>query len=126
VVSCHLGVFVLVSKDIVQLAAVLAVLGGVLTLVGGVLEMTGLLSDRRVPPLSVLANTIVFGTVLIVLGVVGLAGAMRMKTVVWSIVVVVVGFVAFQFGGGFSWWWGSWGPVLLIAGGIIGIIGDLV
>ena len=124
-VSRCFGVFFLVSKDVVQLAAVLAVLGGVLTLVGGVLEMTGLLSDHRVPPLSVLANTIVFGTVLIVLGVVGLAGAMRMKTVVWSIVVVVVGFVAFQFGG-LSWWWGSWGPVLLIAGGILGTIGDLV
>jgi len=116
----------LVSKDIVQLAAVLAVLGGVLTLVGGVLEMTGLLSDRRVPPLSVLANTIVFGTVLNVLGVVGLLGAVRIKTVVWSIVVVIVGFVAWQFGGGFSWWWGSWGPILLIAGGLLGLIGDLV
>ena len=109
-----------------QLAVVLAGLGGVLTLVGGILEMTGLLSVRRVPPLSVLANTIVFGIMLIALGIVGLAGAARMRAVVWSIIVVVVGFVAFQFGGpvwGFSWWWGS---VLLIAGGILGTIGDLV
>ncbi len=97
-----------------------------MTLVGGVLVMTGLLSERRVPGLTVLANTIVLGIVLIVLGIVGLAGAMRMKVVVWSIVVVVVGFVAFQFGGGFPWSWEGWGPVLLIVGGILGVIGDLV
>ena len=107
----------------VQVAIVLAVLGGILTLVGGVLEMTGLLSERRIPAFSVLANTIELGIVLIVLGVVGLAGAMRMRVLVWSVVVVVVGFVAFQFGGGFPWWWGS---VLLILGGILGTIGDLV
>jgi hypothetical protein len=94
-----------------------------LVLVGGVLEMTGLLSDRRVPALSVLANTIAFGIVLIVLGIVGLAGATRMKAVVWSVVVIVVGFVAFEFGGGFPWWWGS---ILLIVGGILGMIGDLI
>jgi hypothetical protein len=117
------SVSVSAEKSLVQLAIVLAVLGGVLTLLGGVLEMTGLLSDRRVPALGVLANTIVWGVLLIALGVVGLAGAVRMKTLVWSIVVIVVGFLAYQFGAGFPWWWGS---ILLIIGGIVGTIGDLV
>ena len=117
------GMCPLAEKSLVQLAIVLAVLGGILTLVGGVLEMTGLLSDRKIPAFSVLANTIVFVIVLVVLGVVGLMGALRMRVVVWSVVVVVVGFVAFQFGAGFPWWYGS---VLLILGGILGTIGGLV
>jgi len=101
---------------------VLVILGGVSTLLGGVFGMAALLTERRLPSLDSLATIVTYGVLMIILGIVALAGVGRVKTVVWDVVLIIVGLVAYRLGGGFPW---SWGSILIVAGGIVGIIAVL-
>ena len=105
-----------------ELARVLAILGGIFTLVSGVLDLASLLARRTLPSLDSLANTLGYGIVVIILGVVALAASRYVKVIAWDIALVIIGALAYPFAGGFPW---GWGPLLVVLGGIVGIIARL-
>ncbi len=110
------------KKSVLQLAMSLVILGGVFTLVAGILELATLLVERRIPSLGSLASTVGYGILALFLGLVALAGVRHMKTVVWNVALLVVGLIGYPLGGGFPW---SWGPILIMVGGLLGIIAGL-
>ncbi len=111
------------KKSIFELARVLVILGAILTLLGGVFQVAAPLTERRLPPLDSLVSNVGYGILVIVLGLVALIAVRNVKLVIWDIVLIVIGVVAYRFGEGFPWYWG---PILIILGGIVGIIGRLV
>ena len=105
-----------------DLARVLAILGGLLTVVSGVQDILLLLERRNLPSLEVLTNAFIFGMVVIALGLVGVMGSKQVRSLVWNIVLIVVGLLAYQFDGGFPW---LFGPVLVVLAGIVGIVAKI-
>ncbi len=106
-----------------QLSRVLAILGGLLVIVAGALELTSLVVRRNIPSLDSVVSTVGYSLLDTVLGIVAIAGSRQVKSIVWSIVLVVVGVVAYPFGGGFPW---GYGPVLIILAGVVGVVAKLV
>ncbi len=111
------------KKDVFELARILAILGGVLTLLGGVFQVSAPLTEGRFPPFDSLASDLGYGILVIILGLVAVGSARNVKLIAWDIVLIVVGLIGYRFGGGFPWYWG---PILVVLGGIVGILGRLV
>ncbi len=111
------------NQSVLSLARVLAILGGLLVTVAGVLEFTSLLSRRNIPSLDTIASVTSYGFVTIVLGLVAVLASSYVRNLVWDVVLIVVGVVAYRFGGGFPW---ELGPIIVVVGGIVGIVGNLV
>jgi hypothetical protein len=110
------------NQSLFELARVLGVFGGLLTLLAGILDFESLLSTGRVPSPDSLIDVLGVGTVLVGLGALALVGSGRVRVVVWDILLVMVGVLAFSLGARFPWEWGS---ILVILGGMVGIIGRL-
>ncbi len=106
-----------------QLTKVLAILGGLLIIVAGALELTSLVTRRNIPSIESVASSLGYGVLDIVLGIVAVAGSRYVRSILWSIVLIVVGVVAYPFGGGFPW---GFGPLIVVIAGIVGIIAKLV
>ncbi len=105
-----------------QLAKVLAILGGLLVIVAGALELTSLVTRKNIPSIESVASILGYGVLDIVLGIVAVAGSRYVRSFLWSIVLMVVGVVAYSFGGGFPW---GLGPIIVVIAGIVGIIAKL-
>ena len=54
------------------------------------------------------------------LGIVAAVISGKMRQLLWSVVMVVVGVLAYEFDSGSSFW--SYGPILVIVAGVIGIV----
>ncbi|HEX9197735.1 MAG TPA: hypothetical protein VF906_08075 [Candidatus Bathyarchaeia archaeon] len=54
------------------------------------------------------------------LGIVAAVISRRVTQLVWSVIMVIVGVLAYEFDSGSSLW--SYGPILVIVAGVIGII----
>lgn len=106
-----------------QLARFLAVLGGIVVILWGVLRFTSLLERGNAPSLDFVATVAVYGILSVALGLVSIAGSRFVKNIAWSLVLIVVGVIAFSLGVGFPWYFG---PVLVVLSGLAGIVGKLV
>ena len=58
------------------------------------------------------------------LGIVAAVISGKMRQLLWSVVMVVVGVLAYEFDSGSSFW--SYGPILVIIAGVIGIIARVI
>jgi hypothetical protein len=58
------------------------------------------------------------------LGIVAAVISGKVRQMLWSVVMVVVGVLAYEFDSGSSLW--SYGPVLVIAAGVVGILAHLL
>ncbi len=105
-----------------QLTKVLAILGGLLIIVAGALELTSLVTRRNIPSIESVASSLGYGVLDVVLGIVAVAGSRYVRSILWSIVLIIVGVVAYSFGGGFPW---GFGPLIVVIAGIVGIIAKL-
>ncbi len=105
-----------------QLTKVLAILGGLLVIVAGALELSSLVTRRNIPSIESAASTLGYGVLDIALGIVAVAGSRHVRSLVWGLVLIVVGVVAYPFGGGFPW---GLGPIIVVIAGIVGIIANL-
>ena len=106
-----------------QLARLLAVLGGAVVILWGILRFTSLIERGNVPSLDFAATVAVYGVLGVELGLISVAGSKFVKNIAWSIVLIVVGVLAFSLGVGFPWYMG---PVLVVLSGLAGIVGKLV
>jgi len=69
---------------------------------------------------SLISGLYFFAFSRIAIGLIATVISGQVKHLMWSAVMIVVGIVAYTFEGGGSYW--SYGPILVIAAGIIGII----
>ncbi len=106
-----------------QLARVLAVLGGIVVILWGVLRFTSLIERGNVPSLEFAATVAVYGALAVALGLISVAGSKFVKNLGWSMVLIVVGALAFSLGVGFPWYMG---PLLVVLSGLAGIVGKLI
>ena len=58
------------------------------------------------------------------LGIVAVVISGKMRQLLWSVVMVVVGVLAYEFDSGSSFW--SYGPILVIVAGVIGIVAHVL
>ena len=58
------------------------------------------------------------------LGIVAAVISGKMRQLLWSVVMVVVGVLAYEFDSGSSFW--SYGPILVIVAGVIGIVAHVL
>jgi len=58
------------------------------------------------------------------LGIVAAVISRRMTQLLWSVLMVIVGVLAYEFDSGSSLW--SYGPILVIVAGVIGIIAHVL
>lgn len=105
-----------------DLARLLAVLGGLVTVVAGAQEILSLIGRGNIPRIETITDSVIYGVVVIALGLVGIWGARQVKSLGWDIVLVIVGLLAYQFDGGFPWFFG---PILVVLAGIVGIVARL-
>ena len=105
-----------------DLARILAVLGGLVTVVAGVQDILSLIGRRNIPSIEAVATSVIYAVVVIVLGLVGVMGARQVRSIIWDVVLVLVGLLAYQFDGGFPWFFG---PILVVLAGIVGIVAKL-
>lgn len=108
-----------------DLARILAVLGGLVTVVAGaqdILSLIGLIGRRNIPSIEAVTTSVIYAVIVIVLGLVGVMGARQVRSLVWDIILIVVGLLAYRFDGGFPWFFG---PILVVLAGIVGIVAKL-
>ena len=105
-----------------DLARILAVLGGLVTVVAGVQDILSLIGRRNIPSIEAVTTSVIYAVVVIVLGLVGVMGARQVRSIIWDVVLVLVGLLAYQFDGGFPWFFG---PILVVLAGIVGIVAKL-
>lgn len=101
-----------------DLARILAILGGLLTVVSGAQEILSLVTRRNIPGV----DAFFYAALVIAMGLVAILGSRQVKIIVWDVVLIIVGLVAYQFDGGFPW---IFGPILVVVAGIIGLVGKL-
>ena len=58
------------------------------------------------------------------LGIVAAVISRRMTQLLWSVIMVIIGVLAYEFDSGSSLW--SYGPILVIVAGVIGIIANVL
>ena len=97
-------------SELSQAAYVLALIGGILLVILGLLSLIGYSIAIGVPSF-VHWGFAYSGIVAIVCGIIAIIGSKSASTIVWAIVLIIVGFI----GGGL-------GGLLVIFGGIIGLI----
>ena len=78
--------------------------------------------DRTIPSLDLVLTNFSLGIVLVLLGLVAVAGSRHVKIIVWDVAMVAVGIFAFYLGGRFPWEWGS---LLIVLGGIVAMVAKL-
>lgn len=106
-----------------QLAKVFAILGGLLIIMAGALQLTSLVTKGNVATIESLVTTLGYGLLNVTLGIVAIAGSKHLKSILWGIVLIIAGVVAYPIGGGSPW---GFGPVIVIIAGLIGIIAELL
>jgi hypothetical protein len=82
-----------------EVAKVIGVIGGLVLLISGLLS---------------------FALPIVAVGLVAIAISRQVKHLMWSAVIIVVGVIAYTLEGGGSLW--SYGPILIVAAGVIAII----
>ena len=110
------------NQSAFDLARILAVLGGLVTVVAGAQDILSLVTRRNPPSIEAITDSIVYGVLVIVLGLVGVWGARKVKSLGWDVVLIVAGLFAYQFDGGFPW---LFGPILVVLAGVVGIVAKL-
>ena len=105
-----------------DLARILAVLGGLVTVVAGFQDILSLIGRRNIPSIEAVTTPVIYAVIVIVLGLVGVIGARQVRSLVWDIILIVVGLLAYQFDVGFPWFFG---PILVALAGIVGIVAKL-
>lgn len=105
-----------------DLARILAVLGGLVTVVAGAQDILSLVDRRNLPSLEAVTTLIVYAVLVMMLGLVGIMGARSVTSLGWDIVLIIVGLLAYQFDGGFPWFFG---PILVVLAGIVGIVAKM-
>lgn len=111
------------KESAVRLAKVLAILGGLLIIMAGALELTSLVTRGNITSIESVVTTLGYGLLDVTLGIVAVAGSRHVKSILWGIILIIVGVVAFPLGGGSPW---GFGPVIVIIAGLLGIIAKLV
>jgi hypothetical protein len=96
-------------SEISRIAYYLALIGGILLVIFGLLSLVGYAFTYLGPFISF--GFAYFGIVAIICGIIAIIGARSATTIVWAIVLIVVGII----GGGL-------GGLLVILGGIVGLI----
>ena len=89
----------LLMQTALEAAKIIGIVGGLVVLVSGVYF---------------------FAISRLALGIVAAVISRRMTQLLWSVVMVIVGVVAYEFDSSSSFW--SYGPILVIIAGVIGII----
>jgi hypothetical protein len=97
------------GTSVSQLAYYLALIGGILMVVFGLLSLIGSSFDPVGPFLRL--GFAYYSIVTIICGVIAIIGAKSASTLVWAIVLIIVGLI----GGGL-------GGLLVLLGGIIGLV----
>jgi hypothetical protein len=100
----------------------LAVLGGLVTVVAGAQDILSLVGRGNLPRIEAITETIIYGVLVIALGLVGVWGARKVKSLGWDVVLIIAGLFAYQFDGGFPW---LFGPILVVLAGVVGIVARL-
>jgi len=85
-----------------EAAKVIGIVGGLVVLVSGVYFFA--------------ISRLALGIVAVISG--------KMRQLLWSVVMVVVGVLAYEFDSGSSFW--SYGPILVIVAGVIGIVAHVL
>jgi hypothetical protein len=99
------------SGEISQVAYVLALIGGILLVIFGLLSLVGIAAPIAGPYARWDYGFAYGGIVSLVCGIIAIIGAKSVTTLVWAIVLIIVGLI----GGGI-------GGLLVVLGGIIGLI----
>ncbi len=94
-----------------------------MVIIWGFLRITSLIERGNVPSLEFAVTVTVYGVLGVALGLISVAGSKFVKNLTWSIVLIVVGALAFSLGVGFPWYMG---PVLVVLSGFAGIVGKLI
>jgi len=90
-------------QSALEAAKVIGIVGGLVVLVSGVYF---------------------FAISRLALGIVAAVISGKMSQLLWSVVMVVVGVLAYEFDSGSSFW--SYGPILVIVAGVIGIVAHVL
>ena len=93
----------LLMQSALEVAKVIGIVGGLVVLVSGVYF---------------------FAISRLALGIVAAVISGKMRQLLWSVVMVVVGVLAYEFDSGSSFW--SYGPILVIVAGVIGIVAHVL
>ncbi len=93
----------LLTQSALEAAKVIGIVGGLVVLVSGVYF---------------------FAISRLALGIVAAVISGKMSQLLWSVVMVVVGVLAYEFDSGSSFW--SYGPILVIVAGVIGIVAHVL
>ncbi|MGA3060994.1 MAG: hypothetical protein ABSD92_11580 [Candidatus Bathyarchaeia archaeon] len=100
-------------SEISRIAYYLALIGGILLVIFGLLSLIGYAFTFIGPFISF--GFAYFGIVMIICGIIAIVGAKSVTSIVWAIVLIIVGVI----GGGL-------GGLLVILGGLIGLIAVII
>jgi hypothetical protein len=105
----------LAGTSISQVAYILALIGGILMVIFGLLDIVG----ASISGFEIIGRPYFFafglaGVVTLIMGIIAIIGARSASTLVWAIILIIVGLI----GGGL-------GGLLVLLGGIIGLIAVL-
>jgi hypothetical protein len=106
------GEFVMADMSISRIAYILALIGGILLVIFGLIDLIGF-TGLAIFHFSLYAFAYA-GIVAIICGIIAIIGAKSAGTLVWAIILIIVGII----GGGL-------GGILVILGGLIGLIAVL-
>ena len=93
----------LLMQTALEAAKIIGIVGGLVVLVSGVYF---------------------FAISRLALGIVAAVISRKVTQLLWSVVIVIVGVVAYEFDSSSSYW--SYGPILVIIAGVIGIIARVI
>ena len=110
------------NQSAFDLARILAALGGLVTVVAGAQDILSLVGRRNPPSIESITYSILYGLLVIALGLVGVWGARNVKSVGWDVVLIIAGLFAYRFDGSFPW---LFGPILVVLAGVVGIVAKL-
>ena len=100
-------------SEISRIAYYLALIGGILLVIFGLLALVGYAFSYFGPFISF--GFSYFGIVAVICGIIAIIGSKSVTSIVWAIVLIVVGII----GGGL-------GGILVILGGLIGLVAVLI
>jgi hypothetical protein len=93
----------LLMQTALESAKIIGIIGGLVVLVSGIYF---------------------FAISRLALGIVAAVISGKMRQLLWSLVMVVVGVIAYQFDSGSSLW--SYGPILVIVAGVVAVIAHVI
>jgi hypothetical protein len=89
----------LLMQTALESAKIIGIIGGLVVLVSGIYF---------------------FAISRLALGIIAAVVSGKVRQMLWSVIMVAVGVIAYQFDSGSSLW--SYGPILVIAAGVVGVI----